>query len=394
MRTNWSLDLGYRYSKYDSFSGKSTYKGDLSWSPVEAIRFRGGYSVAFRAPSLLDLFGPTTVGQINIGPLPSAGDPCAVTSSFRTGANGSQVSQLCVAQGVPASQIGTYTYGSVSAGGTTGANALLTPENATTWSAGVVLAPRFNSSLFNRLQISVDYYNISVTDAIGSLGATDILPRCFNSDGVSNPSYSLANSYCARVTRDPATGTITNIGAGKFNFATYKVDGVDAQVAWSFGLDALGMSPRAGNIEINSIVSYTRGYKVAGLFGSPTLNYAGSAGFGGVGGGITHPKWKSNTALTYTNGGYSMTFRWRYIDKMIHSDVVANSAATTPGIPAYSYFDVYASFKVSDVFTFGLGVNNLTDRIPPFISAAPLTTDAATYDVIGRRWFVTAKVKF
>ena len=389
-----SLDLGYRYSKYDNFSGKSTWKADLSWAPIEQLRFRGGYSIAFRAPSLLDLSGPTTIGQVNIGPLPSAGDPCATTSSLRTGANGLKVAALCVAQGVPSSAISTYTYGSVSAGGTSGANALLTPENAKTWSVGAVLDPRFSGPLFSRLQLSVDYYNISVTDAIGTLSATDILPRCFNSDGASNPTYSLTNAYCARITRDPATGTIVNIGAGKFNFATYKVDGIDTQLAWRIGLDAFGAPPEAGSFEINSVVSYTKGYKVAGLFGSPTLNYAGSAGFGGVGGGISHPKWKANTSLTYVNDKFSITGRWRYIDKMVHSDVVANAAATTPGIPAYSYFDVNIAFNVAKRFMFGLGVNNLTDKTPPFISAASLTTDAATYDVIGRRWYVSGKVKF
>ncbi len=388
-----SVNLGGRYSKYDSFAGKFTWKADVSWAPIEAVRFRGGYSVAFRAPSLLNLSGPTTVGQINIGPLPSAGDPCAVTSSLRTGPNGAKVAALCVAQGVPSNAIATYTYGSVSAAGTTGANALLTPENARTWSVGAVIAPRFSSPSLGRLQLSVDYYNISVTSAIGTLNATDILPRCFNSDGASNPNYSLNNAYCSRITRDAATGTITNIGTGNFNFATYKIDGIDTQLGWNIGLDAFGASPEAGRIEISSIISYTRGYKVAGLFGSPTLNYAGSAGFGGVGGSISHPKWKANTSLTYANDIFSITGRWRYIDKMIHSDRVANPAATTPGIGAYSYFDLNAAFTIDKRFTFGLGVNNLTNKIPPFISAASLTTDAATYDVIGRRWFVAVKVK-
>ena len=79
---------------------------------------------------------------------------------------------------------------------------------------------------------------------------------------------------------------------------TYTVSGADAQLNWRFGLDALGMSPGAGTIGLNSLVSYLKNYKVAGLLGSPTLNYAGSVGYGGVGGDISHPKWKANTALT------------------------------------------------------------------------------------------------
>jgi outer membrane receptor protein involved in Fe transport len=79
---------------------------------------------------------------------------------------------------------------------------------------------------------------------------------------------------------------------------------------------------------------------------------------------------------------------------MIHSDLLSNPASITPGIPAYNYFDLTAQIKVSDRFTFGLGVTNLTDKAPPFISASPLTTDAATYDVIGRTFFASIKAKF
>ena len=293
-----SLDLGYRYSHYSRLGNNSTYKIDASWAPIEAIRFRGGYSVAVRVPSLLDLYGPSTVDQQNIGPLPNAGDPCAVGSSFRTGPNAANVLALCAAQGIPAAILPAYTYGSVSVPGSNGSNPNLTPERAKTWSAGVVLAPRFSNALFHNLQLSVDYYNIKIANAIGSLSLTDILPRCFNSDGVSNPSFSVANPYCQRITRETSGGSIILGQQGLFNFATYTVSGADAQLNWRFGLDALGMSPGAGTIGLNSLVSYLKNYKVAGLLGSPTLNYAGSVGYGGVGGDISHPKWKANTALT------------------------------------------------------------------------------------------------
>lgn len=181
---------------------------------------------------------------------------------------------------------------------------------------------------------------------------------------------------------------------GLFNFATYTVSGIDTQFNWGFGLDALGMSPSAGSLEINTTASYLRDYKVAGLLGSPTLNYAGSAGFGGVGGGISHPKWKINTRVTYANDGFSLSLLWRHISAMVHSDRVANATSTTPGIGAYDYLDLNADFDIDKRFSFGLGVSNLTDKAPPFISASPLTTDAATYDVIGRSFYASIKAKF
>ena len=389
-----SLDLGYRYSHYNQTGGNSTYKIDGTWQPAEFIRFRGSYSRAIRAPSLANLYGPSSVGQLNIGTPPGAGDPCGVGSVFRTGANAAQVQTLCIAQGVPSTLYPTYTYGVASVGGSDGSNPNLVPERATTYSFGGVITPRFQGALLHNFNLSVDYYNIRITGAIGSLLLTDILPRCFNSDGVSNPSYSATNSYCQRITRDPATGVILLGQQGLFNFATYTVDGIDTQVNWKFGLDALGMSPSAGSLQFDTIVAYLRTYRVAGLLGSPTLNYAGSAGFGGVGGGITHPTWKANTSLTYANGPLSITGRWRYIDKMIHSDKVANAASTTLGVPAYSYFDANLQLVVDKRFTFGAGLNNITDKAPPFISAAPLTTDAASYDVVGRSLYVSVKAKF
>jgi len=389
-----SIDLGYRYSKYDTFAGQSTWKADLSWAPIEQIRFRGGYSRAIRAPSLGDLFGPTTNTQLNIGNAPTAGDPCDVGSTFRTGANGASVKTLCLAQGVPSALINSYTYGSPSVQGTDGSNALLTPEKANTWSVGVVIAPRSSSPMFRNFQLSVDYYNIKISDAIGSLSLTSILPRCYNSDGISNPTYSASNAYCQRIQRDAATGTIVSSQQGLFNFAKYTVSGIDTQINWSFGLDALGMSPGAGKLSLNSVISYLKDYKVAGLFGSPTLNYAGSVGFDNGSGDISHPKWKANTALTYSNGGFAGTLRWRYIGNMIHVDRVVNPLATTAGVAAFSYFDFDARYAFNEHFSIGAEVTNLTDKAPPYVSAASLRTDPALYDIIGRTWFVSAKVKF
>ncbi len=388
-----SLDLGYRYSKYDTFSGQHTWKADLSWQPVDAVRFRGGYSVAIRAPSLGDLYGPLITQQLAIGVPSSAGDPCDINTVFRTGANGAKVTSLCQAQGVPASLLSSFTYGSNSVQGQSGSNKSLTPETAHTWSIGTVISPR-GGGIFSNVNFSVDYYNIGITNAIGTLTITSILPRCFNSDGVSNPNYSISNSFCQRITRDPATGIISNASQGLFNFATYKLDGIDFQADWRFGLDALGASSNAGSLQFGSIVSYLHNYRVSGLLGSPTLNYAGSIGFGDVGGNISHPRWKANTALTYRIGGFDGTVRWRYIGPMQHFDRVANSAATTPGVSAYSYFDIDLGYKINDRFSISAGINNLSDKGPPFVNATPLTTDAATYDVVGRSFHVSMKAKF
>ena len=53
---------------------------------------------------------------------------------------------------------------------------------------------------------SVDFYDISITNAIATLDATFAYSKCFNADGVSNPTYSLSDpgGYCALI---PASRT-------------------------------------------------------------------------------------------------------------------------------------------------------------------------------------------
>ena len=53
-----SLDINaaYRYSDYNLAGGVDTYKGDFSWSIVDAGTLRGGYQRAVRAPSVGELF--------------------------------------------------------------------------------------------------------------------------------------------------------------------------------------------------------------------------------------------------------------------------------------------------------------------------------------------------
>jgi outer membrane receptor protein involved in Fe transport len=389
-----STNLGYRRANYSGFGSVDAYKADLSYRPFRQLLIRGGYQRSIRAPSLGELFAPTTIGSVNIGAVPGAGDPCDSRSAIRASGNAAQVQQLCLAQGVPAAIYPTFTYVNDTAFGSTGGNPNLTPEKSDSYTVGAVWSPQFATPIFRSFNVSVDYYKISIKDAIGTVALTSILPRCFNFDGLSNPSYSLNNVFCQQVTRDPNSGAIAFGREGALNLATYRTDGIDAQFDWGIGLEGFGLKGEPGALRINSVVTYIRSFEVSSLPGSPVLDYAGSIGNASVSPQISHPKWKAVTSLGYSNGAFGITGRWRYIDKMIHQDRVVSPTATTPGVPAYSYFDVDISFSVAERFQFTAGVTNIGDKGPPFVSGQPLTTDSATYDIIGRSFFVGAKVKF
>lgn len=79
---------------------------------------------------------------------------------------------------------------------------------------------------------------------------------------------------------------------------------------------------------------------------------------------------------------------------MKHQDVVVDPTASTPGVGAYSYFDLEAHWAVMEHLDLTGGMTNLFDKKPPFVSGQPLTTDTATYDIIGRSYYVGVTAKF
>jgi iron complex outermembrane receptor protein len=113
-----NVNLGYRYSDYQTIGGVSAYKVDGDWELVDGFRLRGGYQRAVRAPSLGELYSPQNQSYETI-----TEDPCAVDSSVRTGSNAAAARAICLAQGVPAAIIDTYTYANTQVDATVGGTA-------------------------------------------------------------------------------------------------------------------------------------------------------------------------------------------------------------------------------------------------------------------------------
>jgi iron complex outermembrane receptor protein len=385
------VDIGGRHSQYDLFGGTNTWKADLHWKANDQIMFRGGFERAIRAPSLQELYNPTVQAQDSISV-----DPCEYTSSYRTGANGARVAALCQAQGVPAAVLPGFTYGLNSANGIITGNPSLKPEVANTYSLGFVLTPRFEAPLASDLGVSVDYYHIKLEGAIAGVTLDAILQNCFNANG-GNASYSQSNFYCQQITRDPTTGAIVLGKEFSLNVGSYITDGLDIDWHWGADLHDMGLPAGAGRIKLQSYISYLRSLTVSGVPAIPSLNFAGSIGDtataiaadGTSVSDLSHPKWKANTTLGYAVGQFSGAFHWRFLSSM--HDFMDGPTSNDPGVPAYSYFDLDAHWQPLDNIQVTAGITNLSDKGPPRVAGAPLLTDAATYDVIGRTYYVGFK---
>ncbi|HEU4697377.1 MAG TPA: TonB-dependent receptor [Sphingomicrobium sp.] len=366
-------DLGLRYSNYDTVGGVWTWKAMLSWSPIAPVRFRGGLQRAVRAPNVRELFAePATDFGGGVDPcdpaLPFLQDPTIQAACIRNGA----------ADLAPGGSDATI----VRTSGSTN----IKPETATTVTLGVALQP------WKWFNLTVDYYDIDIRDAIGPFGggATPTVFGCLL--GGADPSDPLCQAYV----RDE-TGAITFMDLPTANLPRIRATGVDWQLATGFPL-------LAGKLNLN--LSGTRLFKsgtqpnahvglinCAGSFGGPCgLTIANGA----------QPRWKLYDRASWTSGPITLTLRHRFFSRTADARIAGMAAFGQPApldtiavngryMAARHYFDASIGFDVAKRFTLTIGANNLAGTKPALVGDQQVqaNTDPSLYDVLGRRFFVS-----
>jgi iron complex outermembrane recepter protein len=393
----FNLNLGYRFSDYSSVGAISTYKADFEWQMVDAVRLRGGYNRAIRAPSVGELYAPVSTGSVAIGtasPTNTDGDPCDVRSSFRQGSSGAQVRALCLTQGVPTAIIDSYQLGTAQVFALTGGNPDLQEETADTFSIGAVFRSPFDHPLLSRMSASIDWYSIKVKDAVGSLPIKNAFQFCFNAGGA-NPSFDPTNSYCQLISRNTASGVPLNPVQPLLNLGQFETTGIDFQFDWAAELADMGLGDNSGTLALNVALGYLDSFKIQTLPGAETFDYAGTWGTAvETSAGQAHPEWKSVTTATYTWGPASVGLRWRHISAMDNSAVVVTPTSTAHGVKSYDIFDLNARATLPWDSELRFGVNNLFDKAPPQAGNDEGNYDAQNYDVMGRAYYVGLRKRF
>lgn len=400
------LTLGGRYSRskaQDNLTGTKSpsrgdwaYKAELSYQPVDFLRLRGAYQHSVRAPNFAELFDAS-------GDNPQYFDPCSVTSQART-TRGDHVavSSLCttgngsrspgdvtVGNGyvqTPGTQIGLEVEG----------NPNLKPESANTFTAGLVLSNMQGG--LSRLRVSLDYYNIKVKDVILQPDANRIVANCYNYYG-NNPSLSGRDINCEYISR--AGGDILGFGP---NFANdqyqgtnggfIKTSGIDFQLGYDLDTPFVGEDSK---LSFNLLMNYLIDYKTKELDDQPTIDLAGTVSVFGAPLGGSQPRWKGVLDTTFAlDKNVALTSRIRYINKMVNRySKIYPGETEFEGVPTVWYFDFGANFTFEEKFDLRLGVNNAFNKQPPEYSPNVQSgTDPSLYDVVGRRFYVQAGVKF
>lgn len=361
------LELAYRFSDYSTIGDADAYKASLDWQPFDDLRFRGGVSTAVRAPNIGELFNPGSETFRNFV------DPCAFGGMGGTSSTGevyqvqSPEVQANCAQIPGTATLDPFGQNIRSAGGLAAGNPNLQEEASDATTFGFVYTP----SAIEDLSITVDWWEITVEDAINSFTAQTTVDQC-----VRQPSFP-NNAFCSLIQRDPNTGLVLRINALAINVAEFEASGIDFTFDYGFDLGP-------GNLNLNLIGSYSMSNDFVPFSGGNVVDSQGEIGV---------PDLKANLTATYRLDDWSLQWATRYIQGVNVENDQIDAFGT---ISSYTYNDVQARYHFggNDQYTAFVGIENVFDKEPPFLGqgipgdVTGTNTAADVYDAIRRYWYV------
>lgn len=352
------LDIALRYSDYDRFGSDTNYKLGLNWRVVPSFKLRGTFSTAFRAPGIPELFSGVYEVQ-----LPTA-DPCSGWARLDPS---STIYRNCQAAGVPRNyvQFGSTVVTDI------GGNPLLQPEDADTFTAGLVFEPESLPGL----SLTLDYFDIDIENAISQTDGSNKLSVCYSSRNLSHP-------FCGpkHHTRNAVTGDISFLSAQSANAGREVMRGLDIGATYAFELGSVAQN-------VNFKLTNLRKYEITAFDGDTPVARQGSVGCC-IGG---YPEWRALGYWTATFDRWSGTYGFQMIGEATDRNGAPGAIGTD--IDAVFYHNAQLSYTLKDGIKFRLGIDNVLDEDAPYVrSWTDGNTDTMTYSLLGR--MVYAQVTF
>ena len=367
----YQLELEGAFRRVDnSIAGNANvYTYGLRWAPLQDVLFRGNKTRSVRAPAMTELFLPSSTN------FEFANDPCDARF-IHQGTNPAQRAANCAAAGIV--QPFTSNVVNATAIGQTSGDPTLTSETADSKTFGVVLRPRWLS----RLNISVDYIEINLSNAIEQLNLGEILDGCYDATDYPN------NPSCGKFTRG-AGNQITNFHDGFANAGLLDFQGVTLQMDWGFSLPK-----NLGNMEFRASWLNTR--KLLQQIGTASANSI----MGELNQLIAAPQDAGTFDLNYHKQWFQWYWQARYIGPMNFDN---QNTATSQDILSVSHWWVInstLSFDVNQHFSTRFIVDNVFDKKPPFPAIAGTggnfvsATSLYFSGIIGRTYLLTMQYRF
>jgi iron complex outermembrane recepter protein len=362
---NITFDAAVRFSDYSTIGHTRAWRWGLDWAVDDNVRLRGTMSSAVRAPNIGELYSGQSENFFAVT------DPCSA-KQITTAPNQAVRVANCQALGIPA---GWNSSNSATIRGVSGSNPDLRPEVGKTWTAGIVLTPQF----LDGFGLTLDYWNIRLTDAISAPSGQDVANQCVDAPG------GIDNVYCGDALRDPVTYELTYIKSVNQNVSALSTSGVDIGAYYSRDIGA-------GKLRLNLSATKVIAYTEHPFQDDPSVAFQdnGTLGF---------PKWKATLNTNYSLKNWVFEWQTRYFSPMLRvgnqESYHSNPLQTTPIRAGAGFFnDVRASYTIKDSgLQIYAGITNVFDRNPP-VNLFGTGFGSALYDTLGRSYYAGFNYKF
>jgi len=232
---NLTADVSLRVADYSAknIGTVFSYTAGLMWEVADGYILRGNFARAQRAPDITELLSPRR------GDFDSFDDICHEVSatSTETGHDNCRldpdIAALIAADPNFVFDDDNNGY-SPSAG-----NTELFEETADTLTLGIIIAPAF----LEGFRLAVDYYDITIDDAIIEIENGEILKQCY----ATSVTFGEPNPFCDDITRD-GEGQLIEVLQRQFNLNEQSTSGFDVALDWVFDL---------GGSDLQLVVNYT-----------------------------------------------------------------------------------------------------------------------------------------
>jgi hypothetical protein len=284
-----NADIAGRYTDYSISGEAETWKIGVNDKVNESIRFRGTMSFDIRAPNLNDLFQPVGISSTGFNDL------------LTTGNNSTQL--------------------------VTRGNSGLTPEQAHTYTLGLVLTPDFIPGF----STSLDYYQTHMSNAITSISyqTPSVQQLCI----ATAPAYN--SPYCSLAVRPIAPGQPgftstanypTQVLSSPLNSAKVQMEGWNFEADYNFDwADVWSVIP--GSMTLRHLMTYQPVLETQNLPGT-AFNWT------------NQPKTRMTTFLNYSVGDWGFNVQNQWLSGAKKATGFVNQNYTTPRLHSYDVMDV------------------------------------------------------
>lgn len=347
------LSIAGRYDYYNDDTEVNGYFSPqigLMYHPTDNVLIRGSWGESFRAPDMHRIYAGPTIGFSEIDYQLSNGE------------------------------IYEDSYRSINSG-----NRNLGEETGEYASIGIV------ANLADGLDMTLDWWSIELNGAVRTIPSDQI----YNGPNDFDPKYNYTGqaSDCSNISGigfileedDSGFENLKCMRKGPFNSAMEKSTGIDAEISYRLEYD------RYGYLKTKLGASYLKEKLVQDYEGGEIENYVDT---------YYYPTWKGKASLTWGIEDFTTTLSYYYTGTATGEDLFdyqpvgsddAVEEIMQDKLAAYGRLNWSASYKLPWKGKVKLGINNITDEMPPYYNVRNDDYNSSPFYRTGRGYSMTGR---